>query len=125
MVARDRITRAPKALGFVDLEPKIKLTQAGKLLLSEKRLDELFTRQLLKFQLPSPYHTQSKTIDFNVRPYLELLRLITVVGSLSKTEIALFFSQLTNYKKLDVIAKKILDFRANAKHYKGSNVSSG
>lgn len=120
LAARDRITRAPKALGFVDLEPKIKLTQAGKLLLSEKRLDELFTRQLLKFQLPSPYHTQSKTIDFNVRPYLELLRLITIVGSLSKTEIALFFSQLTNYKKLDVIAKKILDFRANAKHYKGS-----
>src|SRR5690606_17586263 len=59
LAARDRITRAPKALGFVDLEPEIRLTQAGELLLSGKRLDEVFTRQLLKFQLPSPYHTQS------------------------------------------------------------------
>lgn len=27
--ARDRINRAPKALGFVDLKPYIKLTEAG------------------------------------------------------------------------------------------------
>ena len=27
--ARDRITRAPKSLGMVDLEPEIKLTEAG------------------------------------------------------------------------------------------------
>src|SRR5690554_5074085 len=45
LAARDRITRAPKALGFIDLKPEIKLTKAGKLLLTEKRLDETFTRQ--------------------------------------------------------------------------------
>ena len=94
LAARDRITRAPKAFGFVDLDPKISLTRAGEMLLSEKRLDETFTRQLLKFQLPSPYHTQSRKIEFGVKPYLELLRLIRDLGSLSKTEIALFFSQL-------------------------------
>jgi len=120
LAARDRITRTPKAFGFVDLEPEIKLTQAGELLLSEKRLDETFTRQLLKFQLPSPYHTKSKTVEFNVRPYLELLRLINVVGSLSKTEIALFFLQITNIKKFDLVVAKIYSFRENAKSYKGS-----
>lgn len=120
LAARDRITRAPKAFGFVDLEPEIKLTEAGELLLSEKRLDETFTRQLLKFQLPSPYHTQSKTVDFNVRPYLELIRLISVVGSLSKTEIALFFSQLTNINKFDFVVNKITAFRENAKFFEGS-----
>lgn len=120
LAARDRITRAPKAFGFVDLEPEIKLTQAGELLLSEKRLDETFTRQLLKFQLPSPYHTQSKTVEFNVRPYLELLRLINVVGSLSKTEIALFFSQMTNIDKFDLVVEKINVFRDNAKKFTGS-----
>lgn len=120
LAARDRITRAPKALGFVDLEPKIKLTQAGELLLTKKRLDESFTRQLFKFQLPSPYHTQSKIIEFNVRPYLELLRLISVVGSLSKTEIALFFLQLTNIDKFDLIVDKIKTFRENAKSFVGS-----
>ncbi len=120
LAARDRITRAPKSFGFVDLEPEIKLTKAGELLLSEKRLDETFTRQLLKFQLPSPYHTQSKTIEFNVRPYLELLRLIYVVGSLSKTEIALFFSQLTNINKFDLVVDKIMAFREDAKSFEGS-----
>lgn len=120
LAARDRITRAPKAFGFVDLDPEIKLTAAGELLLSEKRLDEVFTRQLLKFQLPSPYHTQSKTVEFNVRPYLELLRLISVVGSLSKTEIALFFSQLNNINKFNLVVEKITVFRENAKSFKGS-----
>ena len=118
--ARDRINRAPKALGFVDLNPKISLTKAGQLLLTEKRLDETFTRQLLKFQLPSPYHIQSKTIDFDVKPYLEILRLIDTVDSLSKTEIALFFLQLTNHNKFDEIVKKIISFRNNSKKFKGS-----
>lgn len=120
LAARDRITRAPKAFGFVDLKPEVSLTKAGKVLLSEKRLDETFTRQLLKFQLPSPYHTQSKLINFNVRPYLELLRLVKAVGSLSKTEIALYFSQLTNYEKFDEIVEKIEKFRNDSKKFKGS-----
>ncbi len=120
LAARDRITRSPKALGFVDLKPTIKLTPVGQLLLEGKRLDEVFTRQLLKFQLPSPYHTQSKTLDFNVKPYLELLRLIKELKSISKTEIALFFSQLTHYQKFDKIVTAILNFRKNSKAYKGS-----
>lgn len=120
LAARDRMTRAPKAFGFVDLQPIVKLTPAGELLLTEKRLDETFTRQLLKFQLPSPYHTQSRTVDFAVKPYLELLRLIKDVGSLSKTEIALFFSQLTNINKYDLVVSKIQNFRAESKKYVGS-----
>jgi hypothetical protein len=120
LAARDRMTRAPKAFGFADLKPEIKLTQAGELLLSEKRLDETFTRQLLKFQLPSPYHTQSKNFDFAVRPYLELLRLINDLGSISKTEMAIFFSQLTNINKYDLIIAKIVAFRENSKNYPGS-----
>ena len=33
--ARDRINRGPKALGLVDLKPKISLTEAGKNFLNE------------------------------------------------------------------------------------------
>ena len=66
LAARDRITRAPKALGFVDLKPAIKLTEIGKKLLDEKRLDETFTRQLLKFQL----------ISKNLRYFLFLFQFI-------------------------------------------------
>lgn len=120
LAARDRITRAPKALGFIDLEPEIQLTQAGQLLLSEKRIHETFTRQLLKFQLPSPYHTQSTAIHFSVKPYLELLRLIADIGYISKTEIALFFIQMTNFEFYDLIKTKIKLFRKNRKDHKGS-----
>jgi len=120
LAARDRITRAPKALGFIDLVPYISLTKVGELLLTQKRLDETFTRQLLKFQLPSPYHTQSKTVEFAIKPYLELLRLIDDLGSLSKTEIALFFSQLIHIDKYDTIISKILAFREESQRYTGS-----
>lgn len=116
LAARDRITRAPKALGFIQLKPFIQLTKAGNQLVNQKRLPELFTKQLLKFQLPSPYHTQSPTVNFNVRPYLELLRLINDLGSISKTEIALFFLQLVNYNKFDEIKNKILKFRETRKN---------
>ncbi len=118
--ARDRITRAPQALGFIDLKPVINLTSAGKLLLTEKRIDETFTRQLLKFQLPSPYHLQSRTTNFFVKPYLELIRLILDLGSLSKTELAIFFLQLVNISKYDVIIKKIIAFREGSRSYPGS-----
>lgn len=120
LAARDRITRAPKALGFIDLKPNIRLTKIGKVLLSGKRLEETFTRQLLKFQLPSPYHTQSRKIEFKVKPYLELLHIINDLGSISKTEIALFFSQLTSIDKYSTVIEKITSFRKNSKGFKGS-----
>ena len=109
--ARDRITRAPKALGFIDLNPVIALSPAGEKLISGVRISETFTRQLLKFQLPSPYHRLSEDKDFNVRPYLELLRLTDRLKYLSKIEIAAFFVQLTNYNKFSVISGMIQDYR--------------
>ena len=48
--ARDRINRAPKSLGFVRLSPTIELTPAGEKLITSKRKDEVFLRQMLKLQ---------------------------------------------------------------------------
>lgn len=118
LAARDRITRAPKALGFVDLEDKIAITKAGAALLSGKRADEVITRQLLKYQLPSPNHTQSTQIEFGVKPYLELLRLTKELDGISATEIGLFFIQLTHLKDFTKIKKKILRFREQSKQNK-------
>lgn len=101
LAARDRITRAPKALGFVDLKPQIALTEVGRDLLSGKRTNEVIARQLFKFQLPSPYHKVPTNRGFNVKPYLELLRLVKELGNISKTEIAIFFVQMTHYNKFD------------------------
>lgn len=110
--ARDRINRAPKALGFILLEPTIKLTESGKTLISAKRKEEVFLRQLLKFQIPSPYHTPSeKAADFYVKPYLEILRLIYTLGTLKFDELMIFGLQLTDYRKFNNIVKKIEKFR--------------
>lgn len=114
MAARDRITRAPKALGFVDLKPVIGLTPAGRSLLGGKRIHERITKQLLKFQLPSSYHTDA-TGRYFVRPYLELLRMVNELGGLSKTEIALFFLQLTHIREYAVVVKAVRSFRERSK----------
>lgn len=111
LAARDRITRAPKSFGFVDLKPVIKITEAGTALLSGVRTNEIFTKQLLKFQLPSLYHKIPLDRNFNVRPYLELLRLIYDLKSISKKEVAIFFLQISNYKYYNKVLKKILKFR--------------
>jgi hypothetical protein len=120
LAARDRITRAPKALGFVDLKPNIKLTEVGEKLLSEKRSYEVIAKQLFKFQLPSPYHKVPVDRGFNVRPYLELLRLAKELGNLSKTEIAIFFVQMTHYNKFNSVVAAIKKFRTDKSKFKGN-----
>lgn len=111
--ARDRINRAPKALGFVDLKPQIKLTEAGKNFISGKRTEEVLLRQLLKFQLPSPYHKEPEEFEgmFCVKPYLEIFRLIYELGTISFDELMIFGMQLTHYKKFDSIVAEIKTFR--------------
>ena len=119
--ARDRITRAPKSLGFVDLKPKIALTEAGTALLSGKRPEEIFLRQLLKFQLPSPYHVENKDIGgtFYIRPYLEIMRLVRELGHITFDELKIFAVQLTDYRKFDSIKTAILTFRAEREAHRG------
>ena len=118
--ARDRINRAPQALGIVLLRPSVLLTPAGERLLRSNRKGEVFLRQLLKFQLPSAYHTNKKgQPEFNVRPYLELFRLIRYFGSLMFDELMLFGLQLTRYEKFDEIVEKIQAFRKAKAENKG------
>lgn len=112
--ARDRINRAPKALGFVKLSPKIELTPAGVVLINAKSPEEIFLRQFLKFQIPSPYHIPStRATEFWIKPYLEMLRLVRVMGTLRFDELQIFGMQLTNWKNFDQIVDKIKKFRSN------------
>ena len=110
--ARDRINRAPKSLGFVTLSPTIELTPAGQELVQTKRKEEIFLRQLLKFQLPSPFHKPTtKAAEFWVKPYLEIFRLIRYFGSLTFDEVQIFGLQLVDYKLFDSIIAKIKKYR--------------
>jgi hypothetical protein len=110
--ARDRINRAPKSLGFVVLSPSISLTPAGVELITSRRKEEIFLRQLLKFQIPSPYHKPTKnSANFWVKPYLELFRLIRHFGSLKFDELMIFGLQLVDYRQFSNIIIKIDQFR--------------
>jgi hypothetical protein len=119
--ARDRINRAPKALGFVDLKPDIALTEAGFALVHGNRPQEAFLRQLLKFQLPSPYHIENRDISgtFFVRPYLEIMRLVYDLQYITFDELKIFALQLTDYRKYDVVKTAILAFRNEKENHKG------
>lgn len=120
--ARDRINRGPKALGFVDLKPSIQLTDAGKNFIDEDLCEEALLRQLLKFQLPSPYHTETTNPDvtFCVKPYLEILRLVYTLEKVTFDEIMIFGMQLTSYTKFDEVIQKILKFREAKENNRGS-----
>lgn len=130
--ARDRINRAPKALGFVILSPTIQLTPAGEELVSSKRKDEIFLRQLLKFQVPSPFHKPTEnSVEFWVKPYLELFRIIRHFGSLKFDELKMFGLQLVDYREFDTIVEKINQFRiakaqneGNYKHFRAEYFDS-
>jgi len=119
--ARDRINRAPKALGFVDLTPQIELTDAGKALVYGKHPQEVFLRQLLKFQFPSPYHVETAGIEgtFYIKPYLEIIRLIRDLESLSFDELKIFALMMTDFRQYETVRKAILDFRAEREAHRG------
>ena len=111
--ARDRINRAPQGLGFVNLKPCVCLTEAGHEFVYGKRPHEVFFRQLLKFQIPSPYHVESSKIKgtFWVRPYLEIFRLVRDLEYITPDEFRIFAMQLTDYRKYEQIKNAILLFR--------------
>ncbi|MGR5607480.1 AlwI family type II restriction endonuclease [Enterocloster clostridioformis] len=119
--ARDRINRAPKALGFIDLKPYIELTEAGNAFIYGKRPQEIFLRQLLKFQLPSPYHLENKNIvgTFCIRPYLEIFRLVRELEYITFDEFKIFAVQMTDYHKFEIIRDSILRFREDKEQNRG------
>lgn len=108
--ARDRITRGPKSLGFIDLKPVIALTPAGHKFINGNRPEEILLRQILKFQLPSPYH-KDRSGRFGIKPYFELMRLVNDLDGLSKTEIALFVIPFINHAIYEDVKLKIQKFR--------------
>lgn len=119
--ARDRINRAPKALGFIDLKPYIELTEAGNAFIYGKRPQEIFLRQLLKFQLPSPYHLENRNIagTFYIRPYLEILRLVRELEYITFDEFKIFAVQMTDYHKFEMIRDSIFRFREDKEQNRG------
>ena len=119
--ARDRINRGPKSLGYVILSPVIALTPAGRELINAARKEEIFLRQLLKFQVPSPFHRPTaNSAKFWVKPYLEIFRLVRHFGSLKFDELVMFGLQLVDYRQFEKIVTKIDSFRVSKAQNEGN-----
>jgi hypothetical protein len=111
-------------LTFIDNDKKIRITNFGELFLSENYdLGDIFFRSLLKWQYPNPDLNKYFEKDgYNIKPLVVTFHLIKKVNKIcvrenlkekgvSRTEFAIFFTTLLNYKDIDDIAEKIVSFR--------------
>jgi len=99
LAARDRL-RAPQMLGFayVDETRILHITPAGWQLIRNEHVNELFLRQLLKWQFPSWQHGGNPRTRWRyealqaagVRPFWETLRVALELDGITKDEIATF-----------------------------------
>lgn len=112
---RDKLTRAPQVLGFFITQSKkpFKITEAAKLLTDPALFEDVLLHQLLKFQLPSKLHTEGadNAGRFNIKPFLELIRLIDTMGYITYQEFVLYGMTLTDYHNFDDAVAGIKKFR--------------
>jgi len=93
--------------------------------ISFRRKEEIILRQLLKFQIPSPYHKPTEnSAEFWVKPYLELFRLVRHFGSLKFDELRIFGLQLVDYRKFDSIVEKLISLELQKHRMKETTSNS-
>lgn len=115
--ARDKVNRAPLTFGFVKLKPIIEITEPGRNFLNPYLGTESLTRQLLKFQLPSPLMPERSENQgyFNIKPFLELLRLIKTVGNLTRSEFKAIGVTMTDYRYFEQKIEELNQYRIDKK----------
>ncbi|WP_278951237.1 AlwI family type II restriction endonuclease [Lactobacillus apis] len=120
---RDKLTRAPQALGFIETRngQPLHITKAGKMLMKKGLFEDVLLHQMLKFQLPSPLHHEGKENKgmFCIKPYLELIHLINELDYLTYQELEIFGMSMINYKKFGEKVIEITDYRTQRKALKG------
>ncbi|MGQ9630906.1 MAG: AlwI family type II restriction endonuclease [bacterium] len=117
LATRDRL-RAPQMLGFayVDEAQILHITPAGWQLISNERANELFLRQLLKWQFPSWQHggnprTRWRYRAVGVHPFQETLRVALELEGVTKDEIAIFLLPCLSLAAFTQAIPKIRGFR--------------
>jgi hypothetical protein len=112
---RERVHRAPRALGFARAKTgdRLVITPAGHALIEGYDPADLFLHQLLKLQFPSPNHGERDYRElFRIKPFLEVLRLVREVESISKYELQAFALTLIDYHDLGEAVAHLQRFRA-------------
>ncbi len=97
--------------------PVTTITVAGNALLDENTIDQdVFLRQMLKIQLPSP--TEKNLDNASVHPFFFILSVAIKLheegmSSLTKEEIALYIQSANNDRQVDEIIESIKQYRRN------------
>jgi len=98
---------------------KVTITDAGKELIksdNEQLQQEVFLRQLLKYQIPSPLEFDLKYLGFEIMPFRLLLKIIYELSEkgykgVTKDEIALFIITTIKNTDTDATIDNIIQFR--------------
>ncbi len=120
LAARDRL-RAPQMLGFVYVDEAriIHVTPAGWQLVRNEHVNDLFLRQLLKWQFPSWQHGGNPRTRWRyevhlaagVHPFRETLRVALELDGVTKDEIAIFLLPCPSPSAFTQAIPKISRFR--------------
>ena len=116
---RERVHRAPRSLGLVRAATgsTLEITTAGHALIDGHDPADLFLHQLLKLQFPSPNHDDRDYRElFSVKPFLEVLRLVSEVESIGKFELQAFALALTDYRDFASVVADLRAFRETRSH---------
>jgi AlwI restriction endonuclease len=111
---RERVHRAPRSLGLVRAMTgsTLEITNAGHALIDGHDPADLFLHQLLKLQFPSPNHDNQDYRElFWIKPFLEVLRLVGEVESISKFELQAFGLALIDHRDFEAVVADVRGFR--------------
>ncbi len=95
-------------------EGNLCITPVGDVLLDEKsRPDEVYLRQLLKYQLPNPLHGKygQKYVDVSVLPFLVTLKMVKELDGMSKEEMSIFLFSTMNMTEMKSLIEEAKQFR--------------
>jgi len=130
--ARDRV--APmKTYGFVyiDNQDRLRITKAGKALISGDDEQHIFLMQMLKWQYPSSQHCKQEYLDqpathfesrklgFSIIPFIFTLQVVKKVGGLTKREIAMFILPQRRMRGVSTVVKNIRNYRKGQEKRRG------
>lgn len=102
------------------------ITDVGNALLEDKYLEhEIFLRQLLKYQLPSPIEQGTAYEGFNVNPFQVTLNVLSALKKaglqgITKEEISLYLITTINNSTIKSSIKNIIEYRNTKNSLEGS-----
>lgn len=120
--ARDRVAKL-KTYGFVYVSDDniLCITPAGKWICETHLPEEVFLKQMLKWQFPSYQHRENQypAEKFLIRPFIFVSKLIEALDGISKTELAIFAFITTKEDETNEVIEKVKKYRKAREVIKG------